>query len=103
MGGFEEESATVTKTPDGRRNHDLRAGMAMSRGLGSKCALDQQCRLDPADVFMSSKQGGAGLGAMTLGALGVVYGDIGTSPLYTLHEIFVPVAGVGVPRDPPPR
>jgi KUP system potassium uptake protein len=36
---------------------------------------------------------------MTLGALGVVYGDIGTSPLYTLHEIFVPVSGVGVPLD----
>jgi KUP system potassium uptake protein len=31
---------------------------------------------------------------MTLGALGVVYGDIGTSPLYTLHEIFLPVSGV---------
>jgi len=48
---------------------------------------------------MNSKQHGAGLGAMTLGALGVVYGDIGTSPLYTLHEIFVPVSGVGVPLD----
>ena len=48
---------------------------------------------------MSSKQHGAGLAAMTLGALGVVYGDIGTSPLYTLHEIFVPVSGIGVPLD----
>ncbi|MET0382946.1 MAG: potassium transporter Kup [Burkholderiaceae bacterium] len=48
---------------------------------------------------MSSKQHGAGLGAMTLGALGVVYGDIGTSPLYTLHEIFRPAEGVGVPLD----
>ena len=48
---------------------------------------------------MNSKQHGAGLGAMTLGALGVVYGDIGTSPLYTLHEIFRPTTGVGVPLD----
>jgi KUP system potassium uptake protein len=48
---------------------------------------------------MSSKQDGAGLVAMTLGALGVVYGDIGTSPLYTLHEIFMPVSGAGVPLD----
>jgi len=47
---------------------------------------------------MSSKEHGAGLGAMTLGALGVVYGDIGTSPLYTLHEIFVPVSGIGATR-----
>ena len=48
---------------------------------------------------MGTKQRGAGLAAMTLGALGVVYGDIGTSPLYTLHEIFVPVTGMGVPLD----
>ena len=31
-----------------------------------------------------------GLAALTLGALGVVYGDIGTSPLYTVKEIFAP-------------
>jgi KUP system potassium uptake protein len=28
------------------------------------------------------------VGALTLGALGVVYGDIGTSPLYAVNEIF---------------
>lgn len=32
--------------------------------------------------------------ALALGALGVVYGDIGTSPLYTMKEIFGPSAGV---------
>ncbi len=32
--------------------------------------------------------------ALALGALGVVYGDIGTSPLYTMREIFGPSAGV---------
>jgi KUP system potassium uptake protein len=36
----------------------------------------------------------AGLGALTLGAIGVVYGDIGTSPLYTIREIFSPATGV---------
>jgi KUP system potassium uptake protein len=30
-----------------------------------------------------------GIAALTLGALGVVYGDIGTSPLYALKECFV--------------
>jgi KUP system potassium uptake protein len=30
------------------------------------------------------------LAALTLGALGVVYGDIGTSPLYALKEVFAP-------------
>jgi KUP system potassium uptake protein len=31
---------------------------------------------------------GAKLAALTLGAIGVVYGDIGTSPLYALKEVF---------------
>jgi KUP system potassium uptake protein len=35
-----------------------------------------------------------GLGALTLGAIGVVYGDIGTSPLYTVKEVFSPHTGV---------
>ena len=34
------------------------------------------------------------LAALTLGAIGVVYGDIGTSPLYTVKEIFAPHTGV---------
>lgn len=36
------------------------------------------------------------LAVLTLGALGVVYGDIGTSPLYTMKEIF---GAAGVPVD----
>ncbi|HEX8158129.1 MAG TPA: KUP/HAK/KT family potassium transporter, partial [Solirubrobacteraceae bacterium] len=32
--------------------------------------------------------GKAGIGALTLGALGVVFGDIGTSPLYALQTVF---------------
>jgi KUP system potassium uptake protein len=35
-----------------------------------------------------------GLAALTLGAIGVVYGDIGTSPLYTIKEVFLPATGV---------
>jgi KUP system potassium uptake protein len=34
--------------------------------------------------------------ALTLAALGVVYGDIGTSPLYTVKEIFAPATGVAL-------
>ncbi|MEO7106466.1 MAG: KUP/HAK/KT family potassium transporter, partial [Rhodoferax sp.] len=37
------------------------------------------------------------LAALTLGALGVVYGDIGTSPLYTMKEVFGP--NMGIPLD----
>jgi KUP system potassium uptake protein len=40
-----------------------------------------------------SKQGKA---ALALAALGVVYGDIGTSPLYTMKEIFTGSGGVPV-------
>jgi KUP system potassium uptake protein len=37
--------------------------------------------------------------AMTIGALGVVYGDIGTSPLYALREAVKAAAAGGLPRD----
>ena len=37
-----------------------------------------------------------GLGVLTLGALGVVYGDIGTSPLYTMKEVFNPANSVAL-------
>lgn len=34
------------------------------------------------------------LAALTLGAIGIVYGDIGTSPLYTMKEVFAPHHGI---------
>ncbi len=37
-----------------------------------------------------------GLAALTLGAIGVVYGDIGTSPLYTVKEIFGESTGIAL-------
>ena len=36
---------------------------------------------------------GASLAALSLGALGVVFGDIGTSPLYTLRECMTAAGG----------
>lgn len=33
---------------------------------------------------------------LTLAALGVVYGDIGTSPLYTVKEVFAPATGIAL-------
>ena len=48
---------------------------------------------------MNSEHNRQGLGLLTLGALGVVYGDIGTSPLYTMKEVFNPATGV--PLDAP--
>ncbi len=46
---------------------------------------------------MNTNREREGLAAMTLGAIGVVYGDIGTSPLYTIKEVFS--ADTGVPLD----
>jgi KUP system potassium uptake protein len=45
---------------------------------------------------MDQEQHRHGLGALTLGAIGVVYGDIGTSPLYTVKEVFSPATGVSL-------
>jgi len=45
---------------------------------------------------MSPTPARQGLAALTLAALGVVYGDIGTSPLYTVKEVFGPHAGVAL-------
>ncbi len=42
---------------------------------------------------MSDSVKRAGRAGLTLGALGVVFGDIGTSPLYALRECFVGAAG----------
>src|SRR5512133_1092795 len=45
---------------------------------------------------MNNDTGGESRAALTIGALGVVYGDIGTSPLYTIKEVFNPAHGVAV-------
>ena len=37
--------------------------------------------------FLRNKRG-SGIIALSVGALGVVFGDIGTSPLYAINEIF---------------
>src|SRR5437870_3862591 len=40
----------------------------------------------------------AGFGALTLGSIGVVYGDIGTSPLYAFREAVMAASGAeGLP------
>jgi KUP system potassium uptake protein len=49
---------------------------------------------DPEATDPASAIGRQSTAALTLAALGVVYGDIGTSPLYTLKEVFGPATGV---------
>jgi KUP system potassium uptake protein len=46
-----------------------------------------------------SRQPKTGFWALTLGSIGVVYGDIGTSPLYALRESVVAAVGSGNPAN----
>jgi KUP system potassium uptake protein len=43
---------------------------------------------------LDQQQRKSSLAALTLAAVGVVYGDIGTSPLYTIKEVFSPAHGL---------
>jgi len=49
-------------------------------------------------VAGAKKRGSRYLLVMSLGALGIVYGDIGTSPLYAFRESFHAADGLGVDR-----
>ena len=53
----------------------------------------------PADTTDHDAKTRAHLTALALGAIGVVYGDIGTSPLYTIKEIFH-TPGLAVGNEP---
>jgi len=48
---------------------------------------------------MRSRKATAGAAALTLGALGVVFGDIGTSPLYALQTVFSADNGAVKPTE----
>jgi KUP system potassium uptake protein len=45
---------------------------------------------------LSLPQKKSSLATLTIGAIGVVYGDIGTSPLYAMKEAFAPAHGLAV-------
>jgi KUP system potassium uptake protein len=52
----------------------------------------------PQDADDAENGHSKGLMALTLGAIGVVYGDIGTSPLYAMREALRPVSHDGLAR-----
>lgn len=65
-------------------------------------AEDSRYGLDEGHGGTASQHAPGGYAALALGALGVVYGDIGTSPLYALRETILAAtdgAGTAVPRD----
>jgi KUP system potassium uptake protein len=48
----------------------------------------------PASAPAADESGHGARSTLILGAVGVVFGDIGTSPLYTMHETFLPAHGL---------
>ena len=54
---------------------------------------------EPSGSQDAGDHGRAGFWGLTLGAIGVVYGDIGTSPLYALHESVLAAVGSGNPAS----
>src|SRR4051812_8400712 len=55
----------------------------------------------PSELQPAQDHPRAGFWALTLGAIGVVYGDIGTSPLYALRESVLAAVGPGAPASEP--
>jgi hypothetical protein len=63
--------------------------MAISNPEFSESPLMQSVRVNPDALHHHSSTA-----VLTLAAIGVVFGDIGTSPLYSLKECFAPEHGI---------
>ncbi|NKF21082.1 potassium transporter Kup [Solimonas marina] len=61
---------------------------------GATVVHDAGTQAVPTSATSRSNLHKSGMAALTLAALGVVYGDIGTSPLYTFKEVFGPLTGI---------
>ncbi|MGO9976520.1 MAG: potassium transporter Kup [Solirubrobacteraceae bacterium] len=92
----QRQSATV-KT--GKRSYNMAAHKlpvapdeerSVSSGLVVAKPLDEMASNGPGATAEPDVIAHASTGLLALGALGVVYGDIGTSPLYTEQTIFLP-------------
>ncbi len=58
-----------------------------------------RCNKTKTGAILTSEHKKSGLAGMTLAAVGIVYGDIGTSPLYTLKTVFDPAHGLAVTHN----
>ncbi len=72
--------------------------MSDPNNLNTQAAEPGESAVEPAEDAAHGASGGHGAGnartaALTLGALGVVFGDIGTSPLYALRETVLATGG----------
>ncbi len=69
----------------------------MSSSTTSSSTTDSDC--NDHDATTHGGHGRKGLAGLVVGAIGVVFGDIGTSPLYTLKEAFSPHYGLVANHD----
>src|SRR5881396_732804 len=68
--------------------------------LAYRYAMDTTVSLQPASTDLPAKvHGKQTTAALALLALGIVYGDIGTSPLYAAKETFNPEHGIALTPD----
>ena len=58
-----------------------------------------RCNKTKTGATLTSEHKKSGLAGMTLAAVGIVYGDIGTSPLYTLKTVFDPAHGLALSHE----
>jgi KUP system potassium uptake protein len=75
-------------TPDGTAGRDEPEIFAPYRTRSALPAVGLEPHPEPHGPGHRHPPTGAALAALSLGALGVVYGDIGTSPLYAIKECF---------------
>ena len=80
---------------------DKRGGLGLYR---APSAFDAQDTTSPLKMTDTSATNGSAIGsphptflALTLGSIGVVYGDIGTSPLYAVRESVLAAVGPAAP------
>ena len=58
-----------------------------------------RCNKTKTGAILTSEHKKSSLVGLTLAAVGIVYGDIGTSPLYTLKTVFDPTHGLSVTHN----
>src|SRR5690606_7662854 len=88
----------------GRTHHPqsatVRASLTVPAAVGTTRPMPQTAIQHPsAHATPSQGPGQIGLAGLVVGAIGVVFGDIGTSPLYTIREAFSPHYGLVADHD----
>ncbi|MDX6555652.1 MAG: system potassium uptake protein, partial [Miltoncostaeaceae bacterium] len=66
---------------------DTPSGAGRDQPEGKRTAVGQDAPAGGARPSRRARVAHASLATLTIGALGVVFGDIGTSPLYALHTV----------------